>query len=316
MVPEAVKPVYVLQGGDSLLLDQCRREIVAKAVGSADPQTCVGVYDADAELAAVLDELRTMPFLAPRRVVIVRNADAFISAHREALENYLESPSAAGVLVLMVSAWASNTRLYKLVGKIGQVMQCSAPKAGGLIKWIRDAAAGRGKKIAPDAAELLAHWVGQDLAALDGEIEKLSLYAGARQSLTVEDVSALVTATAGPEAFDLTNALTAGDVGAALKALEGMVRRRGEEFKVLGMIAWHLRRVLAAQQAIRSGSPPQRAAPKMPWAQQQPFLAMLQRRPLKTIQADFRRLIYADLAMKSGVDPAAAMQKLVVELCV
>ncbi|MDY6913775.1 MAG: DNA polymerase III subunit delta [Planctomycetota bacterium] len=311
----AVKCVYVLHGDDAFLCDAHRKEILARAIGDADPQTCVTAFGADAELAEVLDELRTAPFLAPRRAVIIRDADAFVAAQRQSLEKYLSSPAPTGTLILMVSSWPRTTRLYKLVAKVGQVMDCSQPSQDSLVRRLRGFASERGKKLAADAAELLAEWIGRDLAAIDGEMEKLSLYVGGRDTITIEDVSSLVTATAGPAAFALTNAITAGDTAAALKALGGILTARGEEFKTLGLIAWHLRRAIQAQQRLNQGAPPDRALPKMSYHQRAPFLAMLKRRRLHRLQADFRSLIRADLAVKTGAGPIAALQQLVIGLC-
>lgn len=309
------KPVYVLYGGDSFILDARRKEITALVACGADPQLCVSSFEPPCELADVLDELRTVPFLAPRRLVIVRQADEFVSAHREALEKFLESPPASASLMLLVSSWPSNTRLAKLVHKIGEAFECAAPVGGNLLRWLTAAAGKRGKKIAPDAASLMVEWVGGDLAALDGEIEKLSLYAAASPTICLEDVCALVTASAGPAAFALTNAVTDGNPAAALKALAGMLHVRGDEFKTLGMIGWHLRRAMLAKENLDAGQSPREALPKMPYQQADAFLAMLKRRPLSAFQNDFRRLIRADLAMKSGTDPTAALQELVVALC-
>ncbi len=312
MTAQPVKPVYVLHGGDAYLADEYRREIAAAVVGDADPQMCISSFDSDSELAEVLDALRTLPFLAERRLVILRDADAFVSAHREALEEYFASPSPTGVLMLMVSSWPKTTRLYKLVEKIGRVCDCSAAQGADLVRWIHNAADRRNKKISPQAAALLSDWIGADLAALDGEIEKLSLYVGRRQQIEVDDLSAIVTATAGPHAFALSNAITAGDAKAALKALDGMLTARGEEFKTLGQVAWHLRRSLAAAKQVAAGQSP---SLRMPPQQRSEFLAMLKRRPVSKLEADFRRMIQTDLAMKSGVKPRQAMQELVIALC-
>lgn len=316
MSENVVKPVYVLHGGDAFLLDRERRRIVDRAVGQADPQTCVSVFDGDAELATVLDELRTLPFLAPRRVVIVRDADGFVTTNRKALEEYVAAPAASGTLVLMVGVWRAS-KLAKAVEQIGETINCSTPERSASLGFIRDAAERRGKRIARDAQELLAELTGGDLSAIDAEVEKLSLYVGERKTISCEDVAALVTSAAGPEAFALTNAITAGDPAAALEALERMLTTRGEEFRVLGMIAWHLRRVLQAREMIDRGARSDELFRKvrMPRPQQQAFAEMLRRRPTRTVRRDFRRLIHADLAMKSGVAPPAAMQELVIQLC-
>ena len=315
MTGDAPKCIYVLYGDDAYLQDAHRKEITDGVVGEADRQLCVSAFDASAELATVLDELRTLPFLSPRRLVIVRDADAFVSAHREALEKFLQSPPSAATLLLTVASWRSNTRLAKLVAKIGEAIDCAVPEKGNLGRWLAKAAARRDKKIAPDAAQLMAQWVGRNLAALDSEMEKLSLYVGDRPAITVQDVSILVTASAGPAAFDLTNAITDGNPTAALKALAGMLQTRGEEFRTLGLIAWHLRRATLAKEKLAAGTSQREALPRMPPQQARAFAAMLNRRPLSAFREDFRRLIRADLAMKSGTTPAGAMQELVVGLC-
>lgn len=315
MASKEIYPVYVLHGDDAFLRDHHRKEIVDSVVDGADPQLCITALDSSAELSDVLDELRTVPFLAPHRLVILRDADAFVKTHRAALEKFFQKPPSSASLLLVVASWQSNTRLAKLVAKIGEAIDCSVPEKGDLAQWLTKSASKRGKKIARDAAELLGQWVGRDLAALDGEIEKLSLYVGECEQITADDVSKLVTASAGPAAFDLTNAITQGDATWALKTLGGMLRTRGDEFKTLGLIAWHLRRALTAKEQLAAGVDPRQALPRMPYAQQNAFAAMLKRRPLRAFHDDFRKLIRADLAMKSGTEPTAAMQELVVQLC-
>lgn len=312
MADAAVHPVYVLHGDDEFLRDARRRELIAHVIGESDPQVAASSFDSEAEPADVFDELRTAPFLAPRRAVILRDADAFVRKHRDLLERYLAAPSDASTLILEVASWPRNTRLAKLVPKVGRVVDCSRPDRGSVGRRLRDMAGKRGKKLAPDAAELLAQWIGQDLGALNGEIEKLSLYVGDRPDITARDVGALVTSTAGPEAFALTNCITSGDTAGALTALNGMLSVRGEEFRTLGMLTWHLRRALKAKRQMEAGRPPD---VNMPAGPRREFMKMLQRRPLRRLEGDFRALLRADLGMKSGLEPRAAMQELVLRLC-
>ena len=316
MAPATTQPVYVLFGDDAFLRDAARKEIVASLIGDADPQVCVASFDATAELADVLDALRTLPLLAPHRAVIVRDADAFVAAYREQIEKYLKAPSDTASLILIVSSWPRNARLHKIVNQCGRAIDCGVPERGDLGKFLRDAAGRRDKKISPAAADLLQQWIERDLAALTAEIEKLSLYVGERETILPEDVSAVVSATAGPGAFALTNALTAGDGRKALESLDGMLTTRGEEFKVLGMIGWHLRKAMRVQQLIAQGSSPDAALRTCRvFYGKREFLSMLQRRPAAVLQNDFRRMIRADLGMKSGAIPVAALQQLVMALC-
>jgi len=308
-----VKPVYVLHGSDGFLLDAHRRELVARIIGDADPQVAVSNFDADAPVADVLDELRTAPFLAPRRAVIVRDADSFLSQHRKKLEGFFtKPPPSTASLILIVRVWKSTAKLEKRLLQIGEKIECSVPEKGSLRGWLQKAAGKRGKRIAPDAAELLEQWVGRAYGTLDAEIEKLSLYVGDRDTITLADVSALVVASAGPQAFALTNAITEGDVPAALDALGGMLNLRGEEFKTLGMLSWHLRRALKAKRALDAGG---RMGIPLPPDRRAAFGNYLRRRPLERFHQDFRRVLRADLGMKTGAAPRGTLQELVIALC-
>ncbi|MFP3938595.1 MAG: DNA polymerase III subunit delta [Phycisphaerae bacterium] len=305
--------VYVIEGNDAFLRDEYRRRVLKTIVGDADRELSVSELDADAEPAEVFDELRTMPLLGGRRAVVVRDADSFITANADALQRYLESPSSSASLVLMVSSLDKRTRISKTLTSVAEVCDCTAPTSRRLGDWIRKAAEKRGKTIAPDAVELLTQSVGEDLGKMDSELEKLSVYVDSRETITADDVAAIVCSTTAAAPFALTNALTAGDTAGAVKALCGSMNVRGEEFRVLGQLAWHLRRALTwKQQMVTTGKCD---FGKMPRQVANAYTNMLRRRTLSDLQQDFRRLIRADLAMKSGHAPRRVMQQLVVELC-
>jgi DNA polymerase-3 subunit delta len=318
MVGDSVKPIYVLAGKDAFLRDQHRNQLIETLTEGADPQTCLAVYDASVELSTVLDELRTLPFLAPRRVVILTDADTFLNADtRDALEKYLESPAPTGVLILLASSWKSNTRLHKAVVKVGEIRSCEEVKGNQAMGQVLQFAQDRGKQLHRNAAGLLVQWIGADLASLNNEVEKLALYVGDRKQITVEDVSTIVTASAGPGAFDLTNAIADGKTDKALEALGGLLSVRGEEFRTLGLIGWHLRMALRAAELVAKGRSPDDAcrAAKIPPFRKRDYVNLLRRRSAEKLRADFRRLIAADLALKSGASAPAAMQDLVIALC-
>ena len=79
-----LKPLYVVAGDDAYLPDDSIHAIARQAVGGTDIEMALVRLTGDhARLADVLDEVRTLPFLAKCRVVVVDNADPFITAHRK-----------------------------------------------------------------------------------------------------------------------------------------------------------------------------------------------------------------------------------------
>ena len=306
-----VKPIYILHGSDGFLLEKHRRDVLAAAVGDADPALAVSAFDGEATTSDVLDALRTVPFLTDRRIIVVRDADAFIGRSRQALEAYAARPCETGVLILVVSSLRSQGKFEKRVAEIGRVIDCT-PRKRDLPAQVRSAAKRRGKDIDRQAAAALVEWIGPDLLALGNELDKLASYTGDRERITLDDLTAVVRPKEDAEDFALSNAITAGDIPAALRALDRALTARGEEFRVLGNIGWHLRRLRQAQLSRLAG---RGLGLRLPPDVARRLNGLLERRSLHRIEADFRRLLRTDLGMKSGLEARAALQGLVVELC-
>lgn len=165
------KPVYALVGEDSFLQLEKLGEIRAqlgKDVQAVD-------FDGErAELAEVFDELRSFAMFGGGKLVVMRNADDFISKFREQLEDYVSKPSSTGTLVLRVKSLPGNQKIHKLIAKNGQIELCEPPKQ--LVPWITSRAKTVHKlTVDGPGANLLAELIGADLGRLDNELAKLAL---------------------------------------------------------------------------------------------------------------------------------------------
>jgi DNA polymerase III delta subunit len=207
-----LKPVYALVGSDPFLQLQKLREITALL--SPDAQR-VDFDGETAQLGDLLDELQSFAmFGGGTKLVTVRDADALITRYREQLEDYVHKPSSSATLVLRLSSLPSTQRIAKAIAKVGAIESCAPPKD--LVRWAIDHAK-RAHQITlmPDAAKVLADYVGSDLGRIDTELAKLAIQCdGGKVSL--DTVCANVAFTREREMWDLTNALAAGNVGEAL----------------------------------------------------------------------------------------------------
>src|SRR5947209_6055431 len=187
------EPVYVLHGDEDFLKRRVLAAVRVLVLGPEDDGFALSTHAGDkATYAAVRDEVDTLPFLSPRRLVVVENADPFVTRYRAALEKYVPEPSATGVLVLDVKSWPANTRLAKLVRDGGSI-SCKAQAAYKLPDWcVQWAEARHGKQLAAPAARLLVDLVGADMGQLDQELTKLAVYVGAKGRIDSADVDRLV----------------------------------------------------------------------------------------------------------------------------
>src|SRR5207237_850540 len=103
-------PFYVLHGDESFLVRQATLGLRSLILGPNDDGFGLSSHPGDkATWAAVMDDVKTLPMLAPRKLVVVEQADPFVSRERARLEKFVgELPSAGevkGVLVLAVQTW-------------------------------------------------------------------------------------------------------------------------------------------------------------------------------------------------------------------
>src|SRR4051794_8193863 len=101
--PATVGPLYVLAGDEAFLKRQALHVLRERALGADVDDQAVALKAGDkATLAEVFDELDTVPFFFPRRLVVVDNADPFVTRYRADLERKVNALPATGILVLDV----------------------------------------------------------------------------------------------------------------------------------------------------------------------------------------------------------------------
>jgi DNA polymerase-3 subunit delta len=96
----AAKPFAVFSGGEAFLvrtaLAALRRAVLGDEI---DRDLALARFDAGAvRLSDVLDALSTAPLFGGRRLVVVDDADAFVTRYRAALERYADAPSSRALL--------------------------------------------------------------------------------------------------------------------------------------------------------------------------------------------------------------------------
>lgn len=248
------QPVYALVGDEDFLKRRVRARIIAAALGDADPAFAVSVYAGDKlDFSTVRNDLDTLPFLGPCRVVVVDNADAFVTGNRPELERYAVKPSSTGVLVLDVKTFPETTKLAKALPDAAKVA-CKAPPAYKLAAWCADwAKTAHATKLTPDAAELLVDLVGTAMGLLDQEIEKLAVAVGKKAAVEAADVDRLVARSKAADVFRILDAVGEGKPGAALGILESLFAEGEDPMAVLGPLTAQLRKLAAVGRLIGGG---------------------------------------------------------------
>jgi DNA polymerase III delta subunit len=186
------------------------------------------------------------------KLVVVRSADDFVSRFREQLEKYLTAPVDSATLILRCDVLQKNTRIYKLIDKLGGVCVCEAPRE--LMAWITNRAkTAHGLVFSGETSRLLADLVGSDLGRLDNEMAKLALSVQGNR-VTPGDISGTVAFQKELEMAELTNALTAGNREEAVRRWRRLMQLDpGSEYRVFTWLAIWLVGVQKALRMKRAG---------------------------------------------------------------
>ena len=144
-----LRPFYLLVGQDDYLRRRAEGMIVEAALEPPERGLNLTVLSAtEASAEEVAESVRVLPFMAKRRVVVVREAERFLTerALPEALQRYAEGPNPQGVLILSASG-----RCWPRRGQKEWLYDLTPSGRGEVLYWIRRFAAEKGMKISPGA---------------------------------------------------------------------------------------------------------------------------------------------------------------------
>jgi DNA polymerase-3 subunit delta len=315
------RPVYVIHGEEDFLKRQVLAALRLRILGEAEDAFGLSTHAGDkAVWRDIHSELQTLPFLSPHRLVVVENAEAFVSAHRSQLEKYLAAPAPSGVLVLEVKNWPATTKLYKLLDGPAAIA-CKSLTGPKLAEWCRLwASSQHQKQLLVPAAQLLVDLVGPDMGLLAQEIAKLAVYVGEAARISPEDVDRLVGNNRAENTFKIFDLIGKGDAAGALTLLDRLFGQGEDPLRLLGAFGWQLRRLAQALRRSTLGTPVATALaevgfPPFKLRDCEQLLRHLGRRRLERL---YDWLIEVDLGLKgaSQLPPRTLLERLVVRLAV
>jgi DNA polymerase-3 subunit delta len=147
-------------------------------------------------------------------------------------------------------------QLCKAVEKAGgEVREYAAPKPWELPKWILERGRELGIQVDQEAAKELVALVGTGQQRLSRELEKLCLAVHPSTNVTTAHVDALAARDTSPQAYDLADALVAGDLRATLALAEQLESHGERPGRLVFPVVRRLREVHRAAALLDRGVP-------------------------------------------------------------
>ena len=191
------------------------------------------------ETDQVIAAVETLPFLADRRLVIIREHPAITGRGEsdDRLISYLPSvPSSAMLIFYCTGKPDARKKLYMAVKKLGGIVTFARLSGADLTRLVTDAFHEAGKECDVRTADYLIFTVGNDASCLLSEVAKIASYAGERPSVTADDVSTLATPSTECTVFQLVDAVVTGQKKRALILLKNQLLNGTEPAAMLALL--------------------------------------------------------------------------------
>ena len=328
--------IYLIYGDDEVRVE----EELASLKGAESPDGLgdinVTTLDAQADAKALTPEeltaaAFTMPFMAERRLVIVkrllsrfdpRAPSRSATPRRPDVQPWIdladqltELPTTTALVFADGSVGRGNPLLKKLKPMANESV-FQLPKDNQLGQWVVQRASVHGVEIEPRAAFALADAVGRQPMILDSELKKLALSRDG-QRIRQEDVQRMVAYVRESSIFHAVDAVVDGKTGDAIRMVKQIIDGGQPATYVITMIARQVRLLLLAKEMRAQKVAPREIGQRL----KLPGFALTRaqrqeaRLPYERLTRMHRQLVDTDLAMKTtGVDEQLALELLIAEM--
>jgi DNA polymerase-3 subunit delta len=250
-----IAPFYLFYGPEDfwieLVLDEIKGTLVPDSVKDFNLDT---LYADDVPAHEVLNRARLVPFLSPRRLIIVKGAEHYSKADRELFLPYMDNPLESTCIIWVSGITELKDPFYKRFRESGRAVNFKKLAEGQVYGWMHKRAGELGVRIDREAAAFLYQMVGNSLRDLYSELWKLSVRFPQSQ-IGVAQIRDLAAFHRLFTVFDLIDHVSHKDAAQALEVLHRLFETQGQDHNtilgIMGMVARQIRLICQAKAGVR-----------------------------------------------------------------
>lgn len=199
----------------------------------------------EADYARMHEAAETLPFLAPRKLVVLRKPSAN-KEFTEKFEQFIAAVAETNDIVLVEPKLDKRQSYYKQLKKLTDFREFAVLDANGLARYLSDYVKAQGGSLTLSDARLLVDRVGANQLILKHEADKLLAY---DPHITRGSIELLTERTPQSSIFELLDTAFAGDARRAMRLYDEQREARVEPQQIMAMLAWQLHLVAVAKAA-------------------------------------------------------------------
>ncbi|WP_339735572.1 DNA polymerase III subunit delta [uncultured Sunxiuqinia sp.] len=206
-------PVYFLMGEESYFINQITDYISKNVLTDAEKSFNQHVlYGKDTDVNTIITHARRFPMMANHQVVVVKEAQNIKKI--EDLEAYIKAPLTSTILVINYKYKTIDKRksFAKQLAKSCVLFESKKIYENKLPAWINSYLSAHNYSIAPQAAAMLAEYLGTDLSKVSNELNKLIISLPEGTKIAPEHIEKNIGISKDYNIFELQNALSERNV--------------------------------------------------------------------------------------------------------
>lgn len=228
--------IIVLSGPNSYLLQQELSKLVQKFLNEHGDLALERIDCQEAELPKIQEAISSLPFLASRKMVVLR-APSANKQFVEKAEQLLATVSETTDLIIVEPKLDKRSAYFKFLKKMTDYNEFAEPDINGLAAWLIRSTKEQGGSISSNDARYLVERVGTNQQLLANELNKLLLH---DEKVSRESIALLTDQTPQSTIFQLLEAAFAGNAKRALSLYQEQRLLKVEAPQIVAMLAWQL----------------------------------------------------------------------------
>ena len=301
----------VLTGENRFALQQELRRIVDGFVAEHTDMALEQIDGEDAEFDRIREALQSLPFLASKKLVVLRNPGAnkqFV----ESAESLLTDLSEVTDVVIIETKPDKRTAYYKFLKKHTDLKEFNELDTPQLSKWLEGQAAFQGATLEKRDALYLIDRVGTNQLTLQNELQKLLNY---DKKITRDSIDLLSERTPQSTTFDLLDAALRGDKAYALELYGEQRSMKVEPQQIIALLGWQLHALAVVKTAGERDATQIASESKLNPFVVRKTLVLARNMSLSTVKELVHSVRILDERLKSeSIDADEALQNLIISL--
>lgn len=182
-------PIYTLRGNDYYLQNLFLEKLSSIYFKNGTVNRMLLLPD-DMTGKEIVDSITNNDLFSLKKIFILREPQKLKGKHSAELLNICKNPNEEQIIVFINDDWMSKSTFLRKIEGIVDSIDVQTPFPNTLRKWINYMFNQKSKNIDNQGTNLLSDMAGDSLWHLDNEIQKICLFVGDRENITVNDVRA------------------------------------------------------------------------------------------------------------------------------